>query len=242
MVEVIVFVACAAVVLGGAVGVVVSRNPVHSALSLVATLFGIAVLFVSLEAHLLAAVQVIVYTGAIVVLILFVLMLLGVDRAEDLETEPIAGQRVLAVASGIGILGASLLAFFALAGDDLITGQPGAIQAITDEVPNVEAVGELLFTDYIAAFEITGVLLTIAVVAAVLMVRKPPASVVEDDEPPNALEEVELTRQAASDAAAQARAEAEAEAEAAAAERKAAAADDTEQADEADDEDKAEVD
>ena len=57
-----------------------SRNPVHSALSLVATLFGIAVLFLNLDAQLLAAVQVIVYTGAIVVLILFVMMLLGVDQ------------------------------------------------------------------------------------------------------------------------------------------------------------------
>ena len=61
-----------------------SSNPVHAALSLVATLFGIAVLFVAQEAHFLAAVQVIVYAGAIVVLFLFVIMLLGVDRAEDL--------------------------------------------------------------------------------------------------------------------------------------------------------------
>ncbi len=82
--------------LGGALGVVFSHNPVHSALSLVATLFGIAVLFLNLNAQLLAAVQVIVYTGAIVVLILFVIMLLGVDREEDLGEEPLVGQRILA--------------------------------------------------------------------------------------------------------------------------------------------------
>ena len=92
---------CAAViVLSGAIGVVISRNPVHSALSLVATLFGVAVLFLEQDAQLLAAVQVIVYTGAIVVLILFVIMLLGVDREEDLGEEPLVGQRILA---GIGV-------------------------------------------------------------------------------------------------------------------------------------------
>jgi NADH-quinone oxidoreductase subunit J len=200
MVEVLVFVACAAVVLGGGLGVVVSRNPVHSALSLVATLFGVAVLFVELEAHLLAAVQVIVYAGAIVILFLFVIMLLGVDKAEDLETEPIGGQRVLAVATGVGLLGAVLLAF-ALAGKLRVTGRSGAVEAISDDVPNVQAVGELLFTDYIAAFEITGILLTIAVVAAVLMVRKVPSSIELDDEPPSALEEREQRRAEKAEAA-----------------------------------------
>jgi NADH-quinone oxidoreductase subunit J len=188
MVEIIVFVACAAVVLGGALGVVLSRNPVHSALSLVATLFGVAVLFVELEAHLLAAVQVIVYAGAIVILFLFVIMLLGVDQAEDLGDEPLAGQRVLAIGSGIGLLGAALLAILYLAPDGVVTGREGAIQAIDPAVPNVEAVGELLFTDYIAAFEITAILLTVAVVAAVLLVRRRPAGVELDEEGPNALE------------------------------------------------------
>ncbi len=65
----------------------------HSALSLVATLFGIAVLFVAQGADFLAAVQVIVYAGAIVVLFLFVIMLLGVDKAEAVEVEPLGGQR-----------------------------------------------------------------------------------------------------------------------------------------------------
>ena len=86
--EAVVFIVCAVIVLAGALGVVLSRNPVHSALSLVATLFGIAVLFLAQDAQLLAAVQVIVYAGAIVVLFLFVIMLLGVDTAEDLATEP----------------------------------------------------------------------------------------------------------------------------------------------------------
>ena len=93
LMELFVFVVASAMMLGGAVGVVLSANPVHAALSLVLTLFGVAVLFVAQEAHFLAAVQVIVYAGAIVVLFLFVIMLLGVDRAEDLRVEPIQIQR-----------------------------------------------------------------------------------------------------------------------------------------------------
>ena len=76
MIDTIVFVLAAAVVLVGAIGVVIRTNPVHCALHLVMTLFGVAVLFVSLEANFLAAVQVIVYAGAVVVLFLFVIMLL----------------------------------------------------------------------------------------------------------------------------------------------------------------------
>ena len=90
------FAASAAVILVGALGVVTSRNPVHAALSLVMTLFGVAVLFIEQEADFLAAVQIIVYAGAIVVLFLFVIMFLGVDRREDIDVEPLHGQRPLA--------------------------------------------------------------------------------------------------------------------------------------------------
>ena len=96
-VDALTFAIAAAIVLTGAIGVVVSRNPVHSALMLVMTLFGVAVLFVEQQANFLAAVQVIVYAGAIVVLFLFVIMFLGVDREESLEKEPLRAQRPLAV-------------------------------------------------------------------------------------------------------------------------------------------------
>src|SRR5882762_10836037 len=100
----VVFLVAAAAVLAGALGVVTSRNPVHAALSLVMTLFGVAVLFVAQDAHFLAAVQVIVYAGAIVVLFLFVIMLLGVDRSEDLRIEPLKGQRPAAALAGLALL------------------------------------------------------------------------------------------------------------------------------------------
>ena len=101
--ELFVFIVAGAMVLAGAVGVVLSKHPVHAALSLILTLFGVAVLFVSLQANFLAAVQVIVYAGAIVVLFLFVIMLLGVDNAEDLRIEPFKIQRPIAALVGVGI-------------------------------------------------------------------------------------------------------------------------------------------
>ena len=100
MVDTLVFIVAAAICLTGALGVILARNPVHSALMLVMTLFGIAVLFVAQEAHFLAAVQVIVYAGAIVVLFLFVIMLLGVDRAQNLELSILPIQRWAALAHG----------------------------------------------------------------------------------------------------------------------------------------------
>ncbi|CAB4324433.1 MAG: hypothetical protein F2520_10860 [Actinobacteria bacterium] len=170
--ETAVFIVCALIVLGGALGVVMSRNPVHAALSLVATLFGIAVLFLNLGAQLLAVVQVIVYTGAIVVLILFVLMLLGVDEDEDLDTEPIVGQRILAVLVGLFFAGA-VLAVIVVGKDAAVTGARSATEAISPSVANIVQIGRQLFTTYVFPLELTAGLLTIAVVGAVVLSRRP---------------------------------------------------------------------
>jgi len=193
MVELIVFGIAAAICLGGALGVVLNRNPVHAALSLVATLLGIAVLFVAQEAHFLAAVQVIVYAGAIVVLFLFVLMLLGVDRAEDLTIEPLPGQRVAAVVIGLAVLSLPLLAI-ASTGGEATGARPttGAVApdgsttpidpgGIDPDTANVDQLGESLFTDYLFAFEVTSVLLVIAVVGAVVLSRKVKRADLVDD-------------------------------------------------------------
>lgn len=172
--ELFVFLVAGGACIAGALGVVVNRNPVHAALSLVGTLFGIAVLFVAQEANFLAAVQVIVYAGAIVILFLFVLMLLGVDRAEDLSIEPLGGgQRVAAGIVGLGVLALPLLAMHATgwevtgAGPQL--GEPNLLDGAT---PDVAQLGESLFTTYLFAFEVTSVLLVIAVVGAVVLARK----------------------------------------------------------------------
>jgi NADH-quinone oxidoreductase subunit J len=164
-----VFIVGGFICLAGAVGVIASKNPVHSALSLVATLFGIAVLFIALEAEFLAAVQVIVYAGAIVVMFLFVIMLLGVDQTDDISVEPLKGQRPAAIVAGL-LLVSGLVAVFMVGA---ITGQSSATAEILDpnKVPNVEQLARTLFTDYLYAFEITSVLLIIAVVGAVTLAR-----------------------------------------------------------------------
>src|SRR5437667_4635265 len=113
-----VFVVAGALAIAGALGVVLSSNPVHAALMLVMTLFGVAVLFVEQQAHFLAAVQVIVYAGAIVVLFLFVIMLLGVDREEDITREPLPGQRPAALVAGVLVV----LEVLVLAGAQWVSG------------------------------------------------------------------------------------------------------------------------
>lgn len=168
--EAAVFFVAAAIVLAGALGVVLARNPVHAALFLVQTLFGVAVLFVNLNAQFLAAVQVVVYAGAIVILFLFVLMLLGVDRYENLNIEPIMGQRPLAAVAWAGVVG-TLLTVVVITADKL-TGKPASTGRLTS-APDVNQLGEFLFTKYAFAFEITAALLTISVVGAVLLSRRP---------------------------------------------------------------------
>jgi NADH-quinone oxidoreductase subunit J len=171
--ETFVFLVAAAICLVGALGVVLSKNPVHSALSLVGTLFGVAVLFVAQNAHFLAAVQVIIYAGAIVVLFLFVIMLLGVDRAENLRVDPLVGQRASAIVAGVAIF-ALPVAALATTGWDA-TGAVANLGSVADSgVPDVEGIGQVLFTRYIYALEITSILLAIAVVGAVMLAKKGP--------------------------------------------------------------------
>jgi NADH-quinone oxidoreductase subunit J len=175
MLQVIVFLIAAAIVLTGAGGVVFARHPVHAALFLIQTLFGVAVLFLVIEAHFLAAIQVIVYAGAIVILFLFVIMLLGVDRSENLRVEPIVGQRQLAWFTGASILGLLLSVIYSV---DSATGQQSARAALDrvgpdgEVLPDVNQLAESIFTDFVFAFEVTGLLLTVAVVGAVVMARK----------------------------------------------------------------------
>jgi NADH-quinone oxidoreductase subunit J len=174
----VVFVVAAAAVLSGALGVVLATHPVHAALMLVLTLFGIAVLFVSQQADFLAAVQVIVYAGAIVVLFLFVIMLLGVDRSENLHTEPLQGQRPVAVIAGAGVIAA----MFFLARHAWVSGAHSVAGAADGPGSNIEKLADSLFTRYLLAFEMTSVLLVIAVVGAVVLARHSPSGGVRGSE------------------------------------------------------------
>ena len=170
-----IFLPLAALTVASALTVVLHRNPVYSACALVATLFLLSVFFVGLDAQLVAALQVIVYAGAIVVLFLFVIMLLGVDREEAVEAEQLRGQRPAAI--GLGVLVLALVVLLARF-DKWATGAPearGAARgAAAGGAENVELLGRSIFTDFLLPFEVTAVLLVIAVVGAVVLARRPP--------------------------------------------------------------------
>jgi NADH-quinone oxidoreductase subunit J len=174
--EYVVFFSAAVMILGGALGVIMLKNTVHAALGLVLTLFGVAVQFVAMEAHFLAAVQVIVYAGAIVVLFLFVIMLLGVDRASDLSVEPIAIQRPLAGVMAVGLVG--LLGAAIVRANDAAVLSPGTgIDTATDtgnNDANIQQLAANLYGDHVFAFQLTSVLLIVAVAGTVVLTRKWP--------------------------------------------------------------------
>jgi NADH-quinone oxidoreductase subunit J len=176
MMEVVVFILSAIIVVVGALGVVLRTHPVHCALSMVMTLFGVAVLFLAMDAQFLAAVQVIVYAGAIVVLFLFVIMLLGVDKAETLSIEPLRAQRPIAAIVGLATLGLTLTAIF-VGGHRRITGLRAEPPSIAGGEENIKAIANSIFSDNVFAFEATSVLLVIAVVGTVMLTRKPPPQI-----------------------------------------------------------------
>ena len=146
-------------------------NPIHSMLWVLALFLHVAGIFLLVGAQFLAAVQVIVYAGAIVVLFLFVIMLLGVDRAEDLRIDGLRGQRPAALVAGVALL-ALLITAVGVGGGDRITGavaEGGALDGDNDIV----VLARSIFTDHVFAFEVTSLLLVIAVVGAVTLARRP---------------------------------------------------------------------
>jgi NADH-quinone oxidoreductase subunit J len=162
--DLVVFWIVAPVSVGAGVLMLLQRNAVYAALFLILNQFTLAVFFVLLDAHFLAAVQVIVYAGAIMVLFLFVIMFLGVDRREAL-VEPIRGQRWLAVALGLLLAGGVVLAVGLGVGLARAPGPPPGGD-------NIQAVARVLFTDYVFPFELTSILLIIAAVAAMVLARR----------------------------------------------------------------------
>ena len=162
----------AAVAVGGAVGVVVSRSPVASLLFMVTTLASTAGIFVLLEAHFLAAVQIMVYAGAIMVLFLFVIMLLnlGTEYQRDIQ-----GNVALIIGFAVtGLLGGLLVRQLSggTAGLETNLGPGDAIDAALLEHGAVGAIARPLFTDYVVPFELTGILLLVAIVGALVLAKK----------------------------------------------------------------------
>ncbi|TQN41296.1 NADH dehydrogenase subunit J [Blastococcus colisei] len=166
--ETVVFWVLGPISLAGALGMVFSRNAVHSALWLVNTMLSLGVFYVVQEAPFLGAVQIIVYTGAIMILFLFVLMLVGRDSSDSL-VETLRGQRVAATLVGIGFA-ALVGAGIARATQDL---QVIGLEAVQGSAAggNIEAIAELLYTRYLLAFEVTGALLIVAAVGALIFTQ-----------------------------------------------------------------------
>jgi NADH-quinone oxidoreductase subunit J len=169
----VVFWVFAPISVAAAVGMLTRRNAIHAALFLVVNLFCVAVMYLLLDAPFLFAVQIVVYAGAIMVLFLFVIMLLGVDRGDDLK-ERLLAQRPLAILLGAGVALEITLAVRAGIGFSE-RAAPGFAESV-NAGGNTQALARVLFREYFLPFEITSVLLIIAAIAAmVLAQRRAPA-------------------------------------------------------------------
>lgn len=169
----ILFILFAVVAVGGAVGVVIGRSPVASLLFMVATLASVAGIYVLFEAHFLAAIQVLVYAGAIMVLFLFVIMLLnlGHDYRADLRygSWSLLSLVVVGLTAGVLMQGFSGDTEAALLENGATVA--AAIDAAVIEKGAVGVIADPLFTDYVVAFELMGLLLLVAIVAAVVLAK-----------------------------------------------------------------------
>ena len=166
--EAVVFWVCAILSVTGGIGLILSRRAVHSALWVALTMISLAVLYIANAAPFLGMVQIIVYTGAVMMLFLFVLMVVGVDSSDSL-VETLRGQRVAGIllAAGFGLLLAiglgSALSGVPVIGLDGANGQYGG---------NVEGLARLLFSEYVLAFEIVAGLLIVAALGALVLAHR----------------------------------------------------------------------
>jgi NADH-quinone oxidoreductase subunit J len=161
MVELVLFIIFGITAIFGALAMVWARNPVYSALGLMLTMFSLAVFYVSNAGHFVAVVQVIVYAGAIMTLFLFVIMLIGVDKAED-RSESIPFQRPITLVL-LGLFAAGVL----IAGSRAwVTGTVSPAEPING---TIEAIGDEIFGTWLLPFEITALLLIIAATGSVAL-------------------------------------------------------------------------
>lgn len=159
------FYAFAFVAIVSAILVITVRNPVHSAISLIFTLLSLAGFYLMLYAPFVAGVQIILYVGGIMVLFLFVIMLVNIERAQ--REEQFNKQWHVAIASAL-VLGA-LFVYVYLRGDRIFAGRP--FKAF-EETSNTQAISIMLFRDYFLAFEIASLLLLVAIIGAVVMAKR----------------------------------------------------------------------
>lgn len=164
MAETLLFWAMAVVAVAGALGVVIAPKAVYSAIALATTMIALAVLYIAQGAPFLGVVQIVVYTGAVMMLFLFVLMLIGVDSSESL-IETLRGQRLAAIIAGLGF------GILLIAGIGTLTTTT-ATAATNLAESNVEGLAALIFTRYLWAFELTGALLITAALGAMVLAHR----------------------------------------------------------------------
>src|SRR6476661_3696255 len=165
--ETVIFILFAALAVGSGVVVVTHRSPIYATLSLVLTLFSMAVLFVNLGAPFVGVLQILVYAGAIVVLFLFVIMLLNVQKEENAHVDR-GVQLWIAILGALVFLGMFWLAFWRTG---LRIGGP-APAPLTQDLVSLKGLATALFTDYLLPFEIVGLLLLVAVIGATVAARR----------------------------------------------------------------------
>ncbi len=159
----------AGVTVAGALAVVALPVPMYSVLSLIAAFLGLAGLYLSLGAEFIAAVQVIVYAGAIMVLFLFVVMLLDMRR-EERKPLRLPVQKLVGALIGVAIFAVLLRVIYS---GDVLTGAKDIYPAArVVEIGNTQVLGKILFTDYLLPFQAMGVLLFVGIVGAVVLARR----------------------------------------------------------------------
>ena len=157
-----VFFAIAAIAVASALGLIVRRNPIHGALFLVVNLGSVAAIYLMLNAQFLAAAQVIIYAGAIMVLFVFAIMVL-IPGKEETGPDPRRSVRLLAIPLGALLLLEVLL---------MVVARPAHPEARARAAGGVQAIGRLLFTDYLFPFELTSVLLLAALVGVLALAKR----------------------------------------------------------------------
>ncbi|HUF70454.1 MAG TPA: NADH-quinone oxidoreductase subunit J [Longimicrobiales bacterium] len=160
----------ASIAIGGAIGTVTRRSPIASLLFLVVSLFSVAAIYVILGAHFIAAVQVIVYAGAILVLFLFVIMLLNLGH--DYRSDIRGGVWIVAGSAAAGVVGWAIARSVMVPGSTAQLGGRESIEAAVQEMNAVGAIADTLFRDFVVAFELTSLLLLVAIVGAVLLAKR----------------------------------------------------------------------
>lgn len=162
------FYSFALLAIGGAILTITRSNAVHSALSLIGSLIGVAGLFLLQQAEFLFAVQILLYIGGVTVLFLFVIMLVNLDEAVKLRQ--FSGQWSLALAA---VLGVGLLVVGGFSRETLLpSALPSAPAILAQNVGNTERIADVLFSQYLVPFEAASLLLIVAVIGAVLLARK----------------------------------------------------------------------